>query len=151
MSCPNLCTSCVWLLCAGRTLATLLLCVLTRSLCFFTAAPSHRARFLCFLLCRHDGPVWQVAWSHPSFGSLLASCGYDRRVIVHREVSPGQWTRIYTYEGHASSVNSIAWAPFEYGLQLATASSDGKVAVLSHRGEWGDGNKRAAVYSCTAL
>lgn len=23
---------------------------------------------------RHDGPVWQVAWAHPKFGTLLASC-----------------------------------------------------------------------------
>lgn len=81
----------------------------------------------------HEGPVWQVCWSHPSFGTLLASCGYDRRVMVHRETSPGQWTRVYSYEGHSSSVNSIAWAPYEYGLQLACASSDGKVSVLTHR------------------
>ncbi|CAF4692735.1 unnamed protein product, partial [Rotaria magnacalcarata] len=26
----------------------------------------------------HEGPVWQLSWSHPTFGSLLASCSYDR-------------------------------------------------------------------------
>ena len=26
----------------------------------------------------HVGPVWQVAWAHPKFGNLLASCSYDR-------------------------------------------------------------------------
>lgn len=130
----------------------------------------------------HEGPVWQVAWSHPSYGTLLASCGYDRRVVIQREVSPGNWVRIYTYEDHQSSgalaaplvgnfnarvtfpsrlpaarkplflplllplpcatrcrllttaVNSVSWAPHEYGLQLAAASSDGKVSVLTHRG-----------------
>lgn len=30
----------------------------------------------------HFGPVWQVAWSHPKFGNLLASCSYDRKVII---------------------------------------------------------------------
>uniref|UniRef100_A0A7S1P0S6 Anaphase-promoting complex subunit 4 WD40 domain-containing protein n=1 Tax=Vitrella brassicaformis TaxID=1169539 RepID=A0A7S1P0S6_9ALVE len=30
----------------------------------------------------HAGPVWQVTWSHPKFGSCLASCGSDKR--VHR-------------------------------------------------------------------
>ena len=29
---------------------------------------------------RHEGPVWQVAWAHPKFGSILASCSYDRKV-----------------------------------------------------------------------
>lgn len=28
----------------------------------------------------HIGPVWQVAWAHPKFGNLLASCSYDRYV-----------------------------------------------------------------------
>ena len=41
-------------------------------------------------LAGHEGPVWQVAWAHPQFGTLIASCGYDRRVIVHREVQQGQ-------------------------------------------------------------
>ena len=30
--------------------------------------------------CRHDGAVWQVAWAHPKFGNILASCSYDRKV-----------------------------------------------------------------------
>ena len=30
----------------------------------------------------HEGPVWQVAWGHPKFGSLLATCSYDRKVII---------------------------------------------------------------------
>lgn len=31
-------------------------------------------------LLGHDGPVWQVAWAHPKFGTKLASCSYDRHV-----------------------------------------------------------------------
>ena len=30
----------------------------------------------------HEGPVWQVAWAHPKWGTVLASCSYDRKVIV---------------------------------------------------------------------
>jgi protein transport protein SEC13 len=30
-------------------------------------------------LTGHEGPVWQVAWAHPKFGTLLASCSYDGR------------------------------------------------------------------------
>ena len=33
-------------------------------------------------LTGHDGPVWEVAWGHPQWGSTLASCGYDGQVIV---------------------------------------------------------------------
>lgn len=33
---------------------------------------------LVTVLKGHIGPVWQVAWAHPKFGNLLASCSYDR-------------------------------------------------------------------------
>lgn len=76
--------------------------------------------------------MWQVAWAHPQFGSLLASGGFDRRVVVQRELAPGSWGVIFAYDGHASSVNSVAWAPAAAGLRLAAASSDGRVTVFSH-------------------
>mmetsp|Transcript_9459 Transcript_9459/g.11345 ORF Transcript_9459/g.11345 Transcript_9459/m.11345 type:complete len:315 (+) Transcript_9459:251-1195(+) len=80
----------------------------------------------------HDGPVWQIDWAHPKFGTILASCSYDGKVIIHKEESPGQWQQIYVYQEMSSSVNSIAWAPHEYDLCLACCSADGKVVVLSH-------------------
>merc|ERR1719440_1290595 len=61
-------------------------------------------------LTGHDGPVWQVAWAHPKFGVLLASCSYDGKVIIHRE-SHGVWSAIHEQAWHKTSVNSIAWAP----------------------------------------
>ena len=42
----------------------------------------------------HEGPVWQVAWAHPKFGSLLASCSFDHRVIVWKEVQDNQWQQV---------------------------------------------------------
>lgn len=83
-------------------------------------------------LAGHDGPVWEVAWAHPKFGTILASCSYDAKVIIHREASPHNWQQIYVFDELKSSVNSISWSPHEYNLNLACASSDGKVVVLSH-------------------
>jgi len=42
----------------------------------------------------HQGPVWQVAWAHPKFGNILASCSYDRKVIVWKSTSPRDWTKL---------------------------------------------------------
>lgn len=83
------------------------------------------------LLQGHDGPVWQVAWAHPKFGNILASCGYDHRVIVWREVAENQWAFVYDYNQHTSSVNSVSFAPHEFGLMFACASSDGAVSIVS--------------------
>ncbi|KAL9641969.1 hypothetical protein ABK040_004026 [Willaertia magna] len=83
------------------------------------------------ILQGHEGPVWQVQWGHPSFGSILASCSYDHRVIIWKENPQNhKWSKIYEYR-HDSSVNSISWAPHEHGLRLASASSDCKICILS--------------------
>lgn len=83
----------------------------------------------------HFGPVWQIAWAHPKFGSLLASCSYDRKVIIWKEANPGEWTKYYEYSNHDSSVNSVQWAPPEHGLMLACGSSDGSISILTYQSE----------------
>jgi len=83
----------------------------------------------------HEGPVWQIAWGHPKFGSILASCSYDRKVCIWKENTQNNWSKLYEYNQHESSVNSIAWSPHEYGLSLVCASSDCTISVLTHKGE----------------
>lgn len=85
----------------------------------------------------HRGPVWQVAWAHPKFGSILASCSYDGQVIIWKEGNQNDWTQAHTFNDHKSSVNSIAWAPHELGLSLACGSSDGTISVFTARADGG--------------
>ncbi|KAL6750467.1 COP-II coat subunit [Haematococcus lacustris] len=82
----------------------------------------------------HEGPVWQVSWAHPKFGSLLASCSFDHRIIVWKEGPDSQWQQVYISPGtlHTASVNSVCWAPHEHGLVLAAASSDGSVSIVEY-------------------
>jgi WD40 repeat protein len=86
-------------------------------------------------LTGHDGPVWMCAWAHPKFGTLLASCSFDHKVIVWKEGEAGIFSMIYTSPPtlHEASVNALAWAPHEFGLSLAAASSDGSVSVITHK------------------
>ncbi|GAB5365492.1 hypothetical protein AAMO2058_001062900 [Amorphochlora amoebiformis] len=79
----------------------------------------------------HTGPVWQVAWAHPSHGSLLASCSYDRKVCIWEEVQKNRWQRAMENELHHASVNAVAWAPHEVGRILAAASADGSVSIYT--------------------
>lgn len=89
-------------------------------------------------LSGHQGPVWQVAWAHPKFGSLLASCSYDGKVIIWKEGANNEWIQAHAFSDHKGSVNSIAWAPHELGLCLACGSSDGNISVFTARsdGSW---------------
>lgn len=82
----------------------------------------------------HEGPVWQVSWAHPKFGVILASCSFDGSVLIHREMSPRDWSVLHAARQlHESSINGIAFAPHEFGLMAAAASSDGRVSILAHQ------------------
>lgn len=82
-------------------------------------------------LAEHDAPVWQVAWAHPVFGSILASCSYNGKVLIWKEHGLLlQWLVIAEHNAHTASVNSVCWAPHELGAVLLCSSSDGKVLVL---------------------
>lgn len=113
----------------GRRLAT---CSGDRTIRIFDMDASGN-RTLQATLEGHDGPVWQLDWAHPTRHGrpILASCGFDGRVIVWIEDSPGMWRQYYDYSWHASSVNSVCFAPHEYGLIFACASSDGFVSICS--------------------
>jgi len=110
----------------GTKLAT---CSSDRVVKIFEVKPNGQQMPLADLI-GHEGPVWQCSWSHPMYGSLLASCSYDRKVIIWKETN-GKWGKLYEYSNHDASVNSVCWAPVEYGLMLACGSSDGSVSILA--------------------
>jgi protein transport protein SEC13 len=87
-----------------------------------------------------------VAWSHPKYESLVATCGYDRSIKVWKEVAKNNWRCVHRFQAEAS-VNCIQFAPQEYGLGLVAGSADGKILVLdyqSHFGNWAEPQKLPA-------
>lgn len=81
----------------------------------------------------HTGPIWQIAWAHPSFGSILASCSYDGDVILYKkEPSTEQWQKYYSKK-LPKAANSISFAPVEFGLILAVACSNENIYILSNK------------------
>merc|ERR1719440_765545 len=80
----------------------------------------------------HDGPVWAVAWAHPMYGAMLASAGEDRCTVIWRQAEVGDWYEVHR-EKAQGPIMAIAFSPWEYGCQLAMASCDGHMYVLSFR------------------
>ena len=70
-------------------------------------------------LIGHDGPVWQVTWAHPKFGSLLASCSLDHKVIVWKEAQEAQWVQV-----GGRTPCSLVDAVFLLSLQTPTTSQN---------------------------
>jgi protein transport protein SEC13 len=68
----------------------------------------------------HTGPVWQVAWAHPKYGHILASCSYDGKVLIWKEQqgqgsAVGDWIKIKEHTLHTASGiwNFFSTMPFE--------------------------------------
>ncbi|KRZ78833.1 Protein SEC13 -like protein, partial [Trichinella papuae] len=79
----------------------------------------------------HQGPVWQCSWAHPMFGNMLATCSYDKKVIIWK-CKERKWSKFTEFACHDASVNSVCWAPHEYGMILAFCSADGTATVMSN-------------------
>uniref|UniRef100_A0A7S0YNX3 Protein transport protein SEC13 n=1 Tax=Polytomella parva TaxID=51329 RepID=A0A7S0YNX3_9CHLO len=134
----------------GRRLAT---CSSDRTIKVFDVVGSESVHLAD--LKGHEGPVWQVCWAHPKYGSVLASCSFDHRVIVWKESPENTWSQVYITPKklHVSSINSICWAPHELGLILACGSSDGAISILEYKdGNW-DSHKipNAHRVGCTSV
>ena len=84
-------------------------------------------------LYSHNGAVWQLSWSHPEFGSLIASCGFDRKVYIWKETANNKWEKTYEYTDHKNSVNSVSFCPHEYGLILLCSSLDGSISIHEYK------------------
>mmetsp|Transcript_3124 Transcript_3124/g.4085 ORF Transcript_3124/g.4085 Transcript_3124/m.4085 type:complete len:360 (-) Transcript_3124:222-1301(-) len=115
-----------------------------------------KSQELIATLTGHDGPVWQVAWAHPCFGNIVASCSYDGQVLIYTEKSGEGWQTVHKWNsGKSCSVNSIQFSPYEFGvLMLACASSDGYVTILMHTGQdncWTTHRFAASQLGCNAV
>ena len=103
-------------------------CLADGSVKVFDASDRDGLKELC-VLREHAGPAYSVAWAHPRFGSMLASCGADGRVLVWREEEVNKWSVVYSYEDETSAVSCLAWGPGS--LCLAIGSEEGCVAILT--------------------
>lgn len=84
----------------------------------------------------HCGPVWKLSWAHPTYGGrILASCGYDKQVIIWRQ-SGQKWIQWFKDQFN-SSVNTVQFSPSTANnnnkLELIAGCSDGTIKIYTLR------------------
>ena len=84
----------------------------------------------------HDSVVFTLAWAPPEYGDILASCSYDRTVIIWERggarggpKSLQKWINRAKLVDSRQAVNSVCFSPKHLGLKIATASADGSCRV----------------------
>lgn len=81
----------------------------------------------------HDAPVMRVIFSSPEYGSLLASSGFDKRVIIWQEKLEGGksfWITKQKIQEFSDNVEDISFCPKIYGLKLAVCTYNGKIKIF---------------------
>jgi nucleoporin SEH1 len=78
----------------------------------------------------HNGAVIRVRWAHPEFGNILASCSFDKSVIVWEEKPEDcTWNSVTKLVESKGPVEDIRFAPKHLGLQLASCSENGEIRI----------------------
>lgn len=115
-------------------------CSLDCSIKLFDIANKDIIKKVCTLPKGHDGAVFQASFSHPFSGRYLASCGIDRKVVIYKydkesDAESENWKIDFSYDIASSSVNSLAFSPYQYGTKLIAACSEGKLLLFSKSSE----------------
>lgn len=80
----------------------------------------------------HSGPIYKVSWSHPSFGPLLGTCGFDKKVNLFKLNSNYQLEKIYEHEMHENIVKYLKFNFFSNDLILISGGLDGNIILCQY-------------------
>ena len=80
----------------------------------------------------HLGPIYKLAWSQPSFGSILASCGLDKKVNFFQINQNYNLEKIYEHEMHENCINFLKFSPSSNNLLLISGDLDGNIITCEY-------------------
>jgi WD40 repeat protein len=78
----------------------------------------------------HAGAIFKIRWAHPEFGSLLATCSFDKTVNIYEE-NPIEksWKKISQLVESHEPIEDIQFAPAHLRLCLAVCSMNGEIRL----------------------
>ena len=79
----------------------------------------------------HVGPIYKLSWSHPSFGPILASCGFDKKVILFK-IENYKLEKLYEYDMHDNCVKILKFNPSSNRLLLVSGDLNGNIITCEY-------------------
>ena len=82
-------------------------------------------------IASHTGPIYKLSWSHPSFGQILASAGFDKKVNIYK-VDNNRLEEIYSHSNHNNLVKSLKFSPSTKNLLLISGCLNGDIVSCEY-------------------
>ena len=80
----------------------------------------------------HIGPIFKLSWSHPSFGPILASCGFDKKVNLYKIDPQYKLEKIYEHDKHNNCIKSLKFSPSSNDLLLISGDLNGNIITCEY-------------------
>lgn len=80
----------------------------------------------------HFGPIYKLSWSHPNFGPLLASCGFDKKVNLFKIEQNSKLEKIYENDMHDNIVKTLKFSPSSKNLLLVSGDLNGNIIACEY-------------------
>ena len=80
----------------------------------------------------HVGPVYKLSWSHPNFGPILASCGFDKKVNLFKFEQNSKLDKLYEYDMHENCVKTLKFSPSLTNLLLISGDLNGNIITCEY-------------------
>jgi protein transport protein SEC13 len=76
----------------------------------------------------HYQPIYDLSFSYPCYGTYLASCGNDKKIIIWKEKSINKYENTFEYK-HNSPVKCCKFAPYQYGIVVICGTDNGSISI----------------------
>ena len=80
----------------------------------------------------HFGPIYKLSWSHPNFGPILASCGFDKKVNLFKIDQNSKLEKIYENDMHDNIVKTVKFSPSSKNLLFVAGDLNGNIIVCDY-------------------
>ena len=80
----------------------------------------------------HIGPIFKLSWSHPSFGPILASCGFDKKINLYKIDPQYKLEKIYEHDKHNNCITALKFSPSSNNLLLISGDLNGNIIACEY-------------------
>ena len=83
----------------------------------------------------HNGPIFQIDWSHQSYGNMFVTCGFDKKVILFQEINNNYYDLLLEFNEHNNCVICVSFYNNSNEFLFVSGGLDGYIVIYKYQNE----------------